>query len=122
TRGLPVIYIRDMLDAVRNGRPLRSLETEFYYMPLASARKLGLPADWVDRLAALDSQARRVLAVERLVAGSPAAEYLQEGDLLLAVNGKPLNSFRAVEEAAQADELTLTVFSQAAVKEIRVLT
>ncbi len=122
TRGMAAIYIRDMLRAVRTDQPLRSLEAEFYYMPMASARKLGLPAEWVDRLAALDNQARRVLAVERLVVGSPVAGQLQEGDLLLAVNGEALNSFRAVEEAAQADELTLTVFSQGKVKELRVPT
>jgi S1-C subfamily serine protease len=52
---------------------------------------------------------RQVLGIARVVAGSPAVGVLREGDLLLAVDGKPVNRFRAVEKATQAPQVTVTV-------------
>jgi S1-C subfamily serine protease len=43
------------------------------------------------------------------VAGSPAAELFQTGDLLLAIDGSPVTRFREVERAAQKDALSVTV-------------
>ncbi len=42
TRGVPIDLVADMLDRVRTGRPLHSLEAELDVQPLASARELGL--------------------------------------------------------------------------------
>jgi S1-C subfamily serine protease len=47
--------------------------------------------------------------VTRVVAGTPAAEVLREGDLLLAVNGLPVNRFRDVELATRAPQVKVTV-------------
>jgi len=44
-----------------------------------------------------------------VVAGTPAAEALREGDLLLAVNGQPVNRFRDVELATRAPLVKVTV-------------
>jgi S1-C subfamily serine protease len=109
--GIPVEFVREVIALVdgNGGLPLRSLEIEFIEMPLASARKLGLDEEWAARIGQLDDQRRRVLSVERLVAGSPASKSLREGDLLLAVDGVAVNSFRAVELASQKESVTLTV-------------
>lgn len=120
--GVPVEYVQEMLAATRGNGEIRSLETEFFFMPLASARKLGLPQEWAQKLEALSPRDRRALAVERLVAGSPAAEKLEEGDLLLAVDGKPMGSFRAVELATQKPEVTLTILRNSTVQEIKLAT
>jgi len=53
---------------------------------------------------------RTVLTVDRLVAGSPAAKLLEPGDLLLAVDGKVVNSFGDVSAAVRAPEVTLTIW------------
>jgi S1-C subfamily serine protease len=94
-----------MVDRVRTGRALHSLEAEFTALPLAGARELGLSAAWTERLAQHTSTRRQVLSVVRLVGGSPAAGLLQQGDLLLAIDGKVVTRFREVEQAAADKEL-----------------
>jgi len=50
-----------------------------------------------------------VLGVSRVVAGSPAASVLREGDLLLAVNGTAVSRFRDVERATRAPQVSVTI-------------
>jgi pro-apoptotic serine protease NMA111 len=110
-RGVPIDLVADMLDRVRTGRPLHSLEAELSVEPLSSARELGLSDEWTRRLAAQNATERQVLAVERTVGGSPASQVLQEGDLLLAVDGKVVTRFREVERAAaDRPEVKVTVW------------
>jgi pro-apoptotic serine protease NMA111 len=104
-RGVPVDLVADMVDRVRTGRPLHSLEAEFTALPLAGARELGLSAAWAERLAQHTPTRRQVLSVVRLVGGSPAAGLLQQGDLMLAIDGKVVTRFREVEQAAADKEL-----------------
>lgn len=120
--GISIEYVQEMLAAARGDGEIRSLETEFFFMPLASARKLGLPQEWARKLEALSPRDRRALAVERLVAGSPAEKKLQEGDLLLAIDGKPMGSFRGVELASQKPAVTLTILRNSIVEEVDVET
>jgi S1-C subfamily serine protease len=104
-RGVPIDLVADMLDRVRTGRALHSLEAEFAALPLAGARELGLPEVWTQRLAQHTPTRRQVLSMVRLVGGSPAARLLQQGDLLLAIDGKVVTRFREVEQAAADKEL-----------------
>lgn len=124
SRGLPAAPVAEMVDLVqRNGaRELRSLEAEFYLMPLASARKLGLPEGWVRKLEKLNPRQRQALAIERLVSGTPARELLREGDLLLALDGRVVNDFRGVERAAQKPVVAVTLFRGGEVIEVEVPT
>jgi S1-C subfamily serine protease len=104
-RGVPVDLVADMVDRVRTGRPLHSLEADFAALPLAGARELGLSAAWAERLAQHTPTRRQVLSVVRLVGGSPAAGLLQQGDLLLAIDAKVVTRFREVEQAAADKDL-----------------
>jgi S1-C subfamily serine protease len=113
-RGMPVGLVQEAVDAVREDRPIYSLEAEFEAVSIAQARKLGLPEDWVQRLEVASGAHRQVLSVSRVVAGSPAAGKLREGDLLLAVNGRPVTRFRAVELATQAQHVSVTVLRDGA--------
>ena len=55
--------------------------------------------------------ARQVLSVARLVGGSDAAQLLQPGDMLLAIDGKPVTQFRDVERAvARKEQVQVTVW------------
>ena len=104
-RGVPIDLAADMLDRVRTGRALHSLEAEFNVLPLANAREIGLSEGWTQRLAQHTPTRRQVLSVVRLVGGSPAAKLLQQGDLLLAIDGQVVTRFREVERAAADKEL-----------------
>jgi S1-C subfamily serine protease len=108
-RGVPIELVEEMLEAVRSGRTLYSLEVELDAVPISAARKLGLGDDWVARLEALDGSQRQALSIARVVAGSPAAGVLREGDLLLAVDGQPVNRPRAVERMTRAPRVAVTV-------------
>ena len=108
TRGVPIDVVADMLDRVRTGRVLHSLEAELGVTPLSAAREIGLTDAWIQRLAAHAPSRRQALTVVRLVGGSDAARLLQPGDLVLAIDGKVVTRFREVERAA-ADRETVAV-------------
>ncbi|MHB8814191.1 MAG: trypsin-like peptidase domain-containing protein [Steroidobacteraceae bacterium] len=110
-RGVPIDVVADMVNRVRNGRALHSLDVELDLEPLASARQMGLSPEWTARLAAHGPTERQVLTVLRTVGGSPASSLLQPGDLVLALDGKVVTEFREVEQAAaDRTEVQLTVW------------
>ena len=101
--GVPAAHVAEMLDLARSDRALYSLEVELSPLSLATARKLGLDDDSVRQLTNHDPERRVALAVLRTVAGSPAAQLLQPGDLLLTIDGEPVTRFREVEAATQRE-------------------
>jgi S1-C subfamily serine protease len=110
-RGVPIDVVADMVDRVRSGHPLHSLDVELDPEPLASARQMGLSADWAAKLAAHSPTERQVLTVIRMVGGSPASSLLQPGDLVLALDGKVVTEFREVEQATvDRAEVQVTVW------------
>jgi S1-C subfamily serine protease len=110
-RGVPIDLVADMVDRVRTDKPLHSLEAEFGVQPLASAREIGLSDEWTRKLAQQNPTERQVLTVVRMVGGTPAAKLLQQGDLVLAIDGKVVTRFREVElAAADKDQVKVTVW------------
>ncbi len=109
-RGISAELVREFVDVVRSGAPVYSLEAELGYTPLFAARKLGLDEEWLDRLEVHNPAARRALSVTRLVAGSPAAKALKNGDMILAVDDQPVTTFRELERAVQRSEVQLTIW------------
>jgi S1-C subfamily serine protease len=109
-RGISAELILEMLKAVREGKPLRSLETELQPIPLASARKLALPDEWISKFESHSPDRRQVLSVSRLVGGSPASTLLRSGDLILDIDGAIVNRFREVERAVQKPSVRVTLW------------
>jgi S1-C subfamily serine protease len=109
--GIPARAVVDMLDIARSGgsREWRSLGVELQPINLADARNRGLGEEAARRIESRKESRRRVLSVVRRTAGTPAAELLREGDLLLSINGRPAESFAVLELAAQAERVSLTV-------------
>ncbi len=108
-RGVPIGLVQEMVEAAKSGTPLYSLEVELGTVPISTARELGLDAAWVSRLEAAGGDRRQALSITRVVAGSPAASVLREGDLLLAVDGRPVSRPRAVELLSRAPQVMVTV-------------
>ncbi len=108
--GIPADVIIDMIDKLRAGEPLRSLEVEWAQMPLATARKVDLPEEWVQRYEAYNPAKREVLTVATTVADSPAADFFRSGDILLSIDGDLVNTFRQAERASQRPTVEVTVF------------
>jgi S1-C subfamily serine protease len=113
-KGVPADIVAEVIDHVGAGRPIRSLEAEFVRLPLSSARGLGLPADWIAQLEDDDPRRRQALQVLRVVAGTPAADVLSPGDLLLAIDGEVVTSFREVEKRSQAEEVEVLIWRDGA--------
>uniref|UniRef100_A0A0D6QUH5 Pro-apoptotic serine protease NMA111 n=1 Tax=Araucaria cunninghamii TaxID=56994 RepID=A0A0D6QUH5_ARACU len=134
-RGIPIYAISQVLDKIINGtegppllingikRPMplvRILEAELYPTILSKARGFGLSDEWVTALIKKDPIRRQVLRVKGCLAGSRAERVLEQGDMLLAIDGEPITNFRDVEDACQRlDEckdpegyLKMTVFRQ----------
>jgi pro-apoptotic serine protease NMA111 len=112
--GVPAGLVQEMLEYARDGRTLYSAEVEFGLLSLAEARRLGLTEEWIDRVTAHNPRRRQVLTVDRLVAGTPADDVLETGDLLLAVDDKVVNSFGDVSAAVRAPEVRVTIWRSGA--------
>ena len=121
-RGIGSEVVRDFVATVREGRPFYSLEAEFVYAPLFAARKMGVDEEWVARLEQNNPVRRRALSVTRLVAGTPASKLLKNGDMVLAIDGNVVTSYRALEKAVQKPEVVVTVWRNDTVHEIMVQT
>jgi S1-C subfamily serine protease len=113
-KGVPADLVSEVINVVADGQTISSLEVEFVRMPLSSARALGLPDDWVRRLESDDPRRRQTLQVLRTVAGTPADGVLQPGDLLLAMDGEVVTSFREVERLSQRPSVDLVVWRDGA--------
>jgi pro-apoptotic serine protease NMA111 len=121
-RGIPAELIAEMIPLVREGRTLHSLEAELLPIPLAGARKVGLPDSWIQRLEQHSPDRRQVLSIARLVGGSPAANVLRSGDLILDIDGAVVNRFREVERAVQKPQVRVTVLRDGAEEVLEVPT
>jgi S1-C subfamily serine protease len=119
-QGVPIELVTEMVDRARDRQPLYSLEAELAPRSLAEARRLGLGDPWVTRIAGHSPARREVLSVTRLVAGAPAAQVLRPGDLLLAIDGRVVNSFREVEQAMHAGVVQVTLWRDGSEQSVEV--
>ena len=122
-RGVPIDIVDDMLRRVENNSPLHSLEVEFATSTISSAREFGLTDEWTKKLAQHSPSERTVLSAVRMVGGTPASRLMQQGDLVLAIDGQVVTRFREVERAvADKKQVQVTVWRGGAEKTLAVET
>ncbi len=110
-RGVPIDLVTEMIGRVRDNKPLHTLDAEFSTLTLTEARRLGLSSQWAATLEKSNPEGRQVLSVARITGGAASAGVLRQGDLLLAVEGKPVTRFRDVERAlGDREQVAVTVW------------
>jgi pro-apoptotic serine protease NMA111 len=79
--------------------PFRTLKWELRTVPLPRALERGLPPAEAERLVAHDPERRTALEVVRVATGDPLGQAVRTGDLLVAVDGRPVTRYRELELA-----------------------
>jgi hypothetical protein len=105
--GIPSAVIQDWL--ANRGKPWRTLGAELETLTLFRARERGLPDAIAAQFERADADARRVLAVRRVTPGTPAAEKLRVGDLIVREAGRPLTRLVDLERSVQRGAVSLDV-------------
>ena len=119
-RGMPSDILADAVDLADGEAEARTLSMELRAVPLASAVQMGLPQDVIARLVDASVHRRQVLGVVRRM---PTLDGVRPGDLLLAVDGRTVTTFRDVEAAVRGrDGVRLTLFRDGAATEVEVPT
>jgi S1-C subfamily serine protease len=97
---LPLPAITRALKYIDAGKavPRGTLETVFKYTPYDELRRLGLDAQTEARMRASYPKLTGMLVVDEVQPGSAADGVLSPGDILIAVDGKPVPEFFALED------------------------
>jgi S1-C subfamily serine protease len=109
--GIPIDRVIEIIEPLQAGIDVnwRSLGAELHPLNIFAARVRGLSDTRAAQLEKSNSTAARVLSVIRLNYDSPAAQLLEEGDLLLEIEGDPVSDFAHVERASQAEQVSLRI-------------
>ena len=111
--GVPIYLLSPMIESLKANMsyPYQSLDVELWPISLAEARALEVDPHWLTQFEKITKDPRQILCVRRTFAGSSTSRYLQDGDLLIAINHQIVSTFWQVEEAAlQHPILHLDIF------------
>ncbi len=118
---VPAQQVSDLISLYNSGKgTLQSLEVEWSLIPFVSARRLGIPEQWLQKIAAKNPDNHQLLSVKNTWKGSPAEALLLSGDLLLAIDGEILTKFRDVENAIQKPTVNLTIARESEILELTI--
>ena len=97
---LPLPAITRALKFIDAGKPVPrgTLETVFKYTPYDELRRLGLSAQTEARMRSAYPKLTGMLVVDEVQPGSAADGILSPGDILVAIDGKPVPEFFALED------------------------
>jgi hypothetical protein len=110
--GLPAEYIAELLTLYRDKTPLYSLELNLTKIAPVDAIQMGLPAEWLTKLAKQKPNSGKLLAVYNVAKSAASAEVFKRGDIILAINDVPVSDFRQAELLSQSANVTVTYFSE----------
>ncbi|KAJ2786085.1 hypothetical protein H4R18_000117 [Coemansia javaensis] len=99
---LPLDRAKRALELIQQGRPVLrgSIQTRFLYRPFDEAQKLGLPEETEALVRRMRPSDIGMLVVETVLPEGPGAlAGLEEGDILVRINGEIVTHFVQLEEA-----------------------
>lgn len=110
-RGIPIDIVMESAASLMEGKTpeLWDLGVDFEHISLAKGRELGLDQSLAEILEKDAPDRRTILSVGRRWGGTEAAKVLKNGDILVAVDGKIVTSFREVEKCTQKPKVKLTI-------------
>ncbi len=97
---LPLAAVTRALKFIDAGKPVPrgTLETVFKYTPYDELRRLGLNPETEARIRSAYPKLTGMLVVQDVQPGSGADGVLSPGDILVAIDGKPIPEFFALED------------------------
>jgi S1-C subfamily serine protease len=93
---IPTWHLERMIEPLRRGEPVawHTVGLELEPLTLADARDRGLTDRQARRIERSDPENRRVLSVLRRSRGTPGDALFRVGDLILAIDGRPVTRMR----------------------------
>jgi len=93
---IPTAHLERMVEPLRRGEPVdwHTVGLELEPLTLADARDRGLTDPQAGRIERSDADSRRVFSVLRRSRGTPGDALFREGDLILAIDGRPVTRIR----------------------------
>ncbi|KAI8989322.1 trypsin-like cysteine/serine peptidase domain-containing protein [Pilobolus umbonatus] len=97
---LPLDRIKRALQYIQRDEivPRGDIQTQFIYRPFDESRRLGLRPETEEKLRKLFPDEIGLLVVESVLPGGPAYKKIEEGDILLTINGEYITKFVPFEE------------------------
>lgn len=101
---LPLDRVKRAVERIRAGRPVErgTLQTVFAHLPLDEVRRLGLQAETEARIRRAFPDGTGMIVVREVVPGGPAEGRLRVGDIVVGVEGAPVNAFLPIEASLDA--------------------
>ncbi|KAF9206705.1 hypothetical protein BGZ49_001971 [Haplosporangium sp. Z 27] len=97
---LPLDRVRRALTFIQEGKhvPRGTIQTQFMYRPFDETRRLGLSQKTEALIRASFPEEIGMLVAETVLPKGPASESLEEGDILVSINGELITKFVPLED------------------------
>ncbi|MBK7947241.1 MAG: trypsin-like peptidase domain-containing protein [Deltaproteobacteria bacterium] len=119
---IPTTHLQRMVEPLRRGEPVdwHSLGLELEALTLADARDRGLSDQQARRFERANARSRRVFSVLRRSRGTPGDALFREGDLILAIDGKPVTRMRHLSRLDRGRRAEVEVLRDGVVETVEV--
>jgi S1-C subfamily serine protease len=120
--GLAIPNILPILNEIKSGRTpkLRVLNVEFRPIPMSQARVMGVSEEWIEKTEEADPERHQLFMVRKVDSGH--GDGMQEGDILLTLNGKLVTRSPDLDVMYNNDFLDAIVIRKREEKTIKVST
>ncbi len=120
--GIPAEFIQELMSLAESQVPYFSLDVQLTYIAPYEALQLGIPVQWLNTILATDPDNQKILYTLDVPYQNGHANGLKRGDVILAIDGKPVSTFRAVEQLTQKPVVNVTYLRGKAVYDTQIET